>query len=374
MTAVNILIKPSSSLCNMRCEYCFYCDEARKRTIRSFGMMSENTLKNVIRKTILKADRFINYAFQGGEPTLCGIPFFEKVLAFQRQYNKKKIEVHNSIQTNGYAIDEKWCHFFKENNFLVGVSIDGIPEVHNRWRHGADGKDTYYRIEHSLELLREYGVEFNILTVVTPEIVKNVKDIYSHYKEKGWRYQQYIPCLDPLGEEHGKNKYALKPEEYGEFLVKLFQLWYTDLNYGRQPYIREFDNYIAMAAGYRSESCSQCGRCSVQTVVEADGSVYPCDFYVLDKFYLGNLNTNQLEEIYREPSVRQFVEESLKITSECKKCRFYNLCRGGCHRNRDWNAEKGIYENYFCKSYKIFFEKNYDTLLNIGAYLKKNGV
>ena len=117
MTAVNILIKPSSSLCNMRCEYCFYCDEARKRTIRSFGMMSENTLKNVIRKTILKADRFINYAFQGGEPTLCGIPFFEKVLAFQRQYNKKKIEVHNSIQTNGYAIDEKWCHFFKENNF-----------------------------------------------------------------------------------------------------------------------------------------------------------------------------------------------------------------------------------------------------------------
>lgn len=369
MPALSILMKPSSSLCNMSCDYCFYCDEAEKRTQSSYGFMSEQTLKNIIRKTMLRSEYMISYAYQGGEPTLRGLDFFKQAVTYQKQYNKNNIQVHNALQTNGYAIDEEWCAFFKEHHFLIGLSVDGTEEIHNSMRHTRSGGDSYARIARSAKLMDEHGVDYNILTVVTPQIAGHVKEIYDSYKARGWNYQQYIACLDPLGEGHGNTPYSLTPEVYGQFLIDLFRLWYADLQKGRQPYIRQFENYVGLAAGYMAESCDQRGTCGIQTVVEADGSVYPCDFYMLDEYCLGNFNTDRLDAIDKKRKEIGFIERSHKLDVACASCPHYRLCRGGCQRNRDYMEDTGLYRNYFCEAYKMFFEACGEKIEKIGEKL-----
>ena len=356
MPPISVLMKPSSGMCNMKCDYCFYCDETQKRIQESYGFMSEQTLKNVIRKTMLRAEGAVSYAFQGGEPTLRGIDFFEKAIAYEKQYNKHGIRVCNALQTNGYLIDEAWCEFFKKNHFLIGLSIDGTKEIHDTYRHNKSGEPTFERICHTAELMDQYGVEYNILTVVNQKVASHVSEIYDFYKKKGWNYQQYIACLDPLEEVHGKNGYALKPEQYGKFLVELFHLWYKDWKKGKQPYIRQFENYIGILLGYQPEACDQRGTCGIQNVVEADGSVYPCDFYMLDDYRLGNFNENCMDEINARRGEIKFVERSFQIEESCRTCEYFHLCRDGCQRNRDLVKETGRYRNYFCESYKMFFE------------------
>ena len=365
MPPISVVIKPASGICNMKCDYCFYCDEAKKRITKSYGFMTERTLRNVIRKTMLHADGMISYVFQGGEPTLRGLEFFEKVIEYQKQYNKNRVYVNNAIQTNGYALNEEWAKFFKENHFLVGFSLDGTKENHDLYRHNTEGEGTYDRILKSINLMDAYGVDYNILTVVTKDTAEHISEIYKEYQTRGWNYQQYIACLDPLGEERGKNPYALTPVQYGSFLIELFQLWYEDWKKKKQPYIRQFDNYIGILMGYQPESCDQRGSCGVQTVVEADGSVYPCDFYMLDEYYLGNLNEHRIEDIERMRKEIGFIERSEKVSEECRKCQYYRICRGGCQRNRERNSYSGEYENYFCSGYKMFFDACLEQLKEI---------
>ena len=335
------------------------------RQTKSYGFMTERTLKNVIRKTMLHADGIISYVFQGGEPTLRGLEFFEKVIEYQKQYNKNRVYVSNAIQTNGYALNEEWAKFFKENHFLVGFSLDGTKENHDLYRHNTEGEGTYDRILKSINLMDAYGVDYNILTVVTKDTAEHISEIYKEYQTRGWDYQQYIACLDPLGEERGKNPYALTPVQYGSFLIELFQLWYEDWKKKKQPYIRQFDNYIGILMGYQPESCDQRGSCGIQTVVEADGSVYPCDFYMLDEYYLGNLNEHRIENIERMRKEIEFIERSEKVSEECRKCQYYRICRGGCQRNRERNSYSGEYENYFCSGYKMFFDACLEQLKEI---------
>lgn len=360
MPPISVLMKPASGMCNMRCEYCFYCDEMRKRSTESFGFMSEGTLKNVIRKTMLRAEGSVSYAYQGGEPTLRGIDFFRKAVAYQKQYNRHGIRVDNALQTNGYLLDEEWCVFLREHHFLVGLSVDGTAEYHDALRHTKTGENTFERVCRSAALMDRYQVDYNILTVVTPQIAENIEEIYRAYQRRGWNYQQYIACLDPLGEPRGTRKYSLEPEEYGAFLSRLFSLWYQDYKKGRQPYIRQFENYVGMLKGYPPEACDQRGVCGIQNVVEADGSVYPCDFYMLDEYLLGNFNTDRLDKIDERRKEIGFVERSYLLDENCKECRYYRLCRGGCQRNREYNAETGFYENYFCRAYKMFFDQWYE--------------
>lgn len=363
MPPISVLIKPSSGMCNMTCDYCFYCDETQKRTQKSYGFMSEATLKNVIRKTMLRAEGTACYTFQGGEPTLRGLDFFEKVLFYQKQYNKKGVQVYNSLQTNGLSMDETWCRFLRENRFLTGISLDGIQKTHDACRHSRkDNAPTFDRICKSIALLETHHVEFNILTVVNQTVSQNIQEIYAFYKRQKWNYQQYIACLDPLKEPHGQNSYSIPPESYGQFLTELFRLWYKDWKKNRQPYIRQFENYIAILLGQLPESCDQRGTCSIQYAVEADGSVYPCDFYMTDEYRLGNFNENRLDEIDAKRREISFLERSLLLDQSCKLCTYYSLCKGGCQRNRDWNPETKTYQNYFCQSYRMFFDACLDGL------------
>ncbi len=198
-----------------------------------------------------------------------------------------------------------------------------------------------------------------------------IKVAYEFYKKQGWHYQQYIACLDPLEEAHGENEYALEPKQYGRFLIELFELWYADWKNGTQPYIRQFENYVGLAAGYMAESCEQRGVCGIQNVVEADGSVYPCDFYMLDEYRLGNFNANQMEEINAKRKEIGFIERSLQLKESCKSCPYFFICRGGCQRNRDYDQVSGMYENYFCKSYEMFFDACLPKMKEMAETLKR---
>lgn len=353
---IQLLIKPASGMCNLRCSYCFYCDEMKNRKTRNYGFMSEKTLENLVKRAFENEKEFCGFAFQGGEPTLCGLDFFEKFIALEKKYNVGKISVFHSIQTNGFALSEKWADFFVRNKFLVGVSLDGMRATHDTYRKAMNGKGSFESILDTISLFERKGVSFNILTVVNAITAKNISSIYSFYKERGWNYFQFIPCLDPLMEKQGIRNYSLKPEIYGEFLVKLFELWYADVKKGKMPYIREFENYIGMLLGYEPELCSQRGHCSIQLVVEADGSVYPCDFYVTDKYNMGNIENYSINELRRRGLELGFVQESMKKPRECMECPYGFLCRGGCRRMCVVDSKGNIGINYFCKSYKQLFE------------------
>lgn len=350
MPSIQILVKPSSGTCNLNCRYCFYHDEMEKREVKNYGFMSPETLEKVVSKAFAYADESCGFLFQGGEPTLSGLPFYQYFIELIGKYNRNKIPVHYSIQTNGYGLDREWAQFFADNHFLVGISLDGNRHTHDACRMNGKGEGTFYEVMKTIRLFNECGTEYNILTVVNGKTAPAIGKIYSFYAKNGWTYQQYIPCLDPAGEKPGEREYSLTPEMYGDFLINLFELWYADLLEGKQPYIRQFENYISILMGYPAESCDLRGGCSIQYVTEADGSVYPCDFYVSDKYQLGSFITDSVEQMKESKTAAEFLNAAAGKNEKCKRCRYVFLCHGGCKRY--WHDN----ENYFCSSYQKFFE------------------
>lgn len=361
MPPIHLLIKPASGLCNLRCKYCFYSDEMKNREVASFGVMSADTLQIIMAKVFDYADSAVTIAFQGGEPTLAGLDFFRLAVSLAEKYNRKKLAVQFAVQTNGIVVDDEWADFFAENKFLVGLSLDGIKETHDMYRVGPDGDGTYKNVMHTAQILEKHRVDYNILTVITAQTAAKIGKIYSFYKKSGFNFQQYIPCLDPLGEERGQHTYSLTPEKFEYFLKTQFDCWYNDLVRGRYSYNRYFENLVGMLLRQPPESCGMFGRCGRQIVIEADGSVYPCDFYVLDEYKLGNLNFDSFEDIERKRKEIGFIEKSEKIEDKCRECKWYPLCRGGCRRDRE-KADGTLGLNYYCSSYEAFFEYSIERL------------
>ncbi len=228
--------------------------------------------------------------------------------------------------------------------------------THDAYRKDTQGNDTYFHTLHVAEMLKKAGAEFNVLTVVNKKTAAKINRIYEFYKKNGFLWQQYIACLDPIGTRQGAQEYSLSPQAYGQFLIELFRLWVLDFQKGKHPFIRQFENYIGILMGRYPEACEQRGICSSQSVIEADGSVYPCDFYVLDEYKLGDLTKDTFEQIKRRINKSNFVEQSLDHTEECRHCQYFYICRGGCRRHRDQPGTiRG--QNYFCESYKMFFEE-----------------
>ena len=366
MPVLSLLIKPASGNCNMRCRYCFYADELDNREIRSYGKMSVDTMHTIVEKAMEYGDYECTIAFQGGEPTLAGLDFYRDLVAYVTAHeNPKKLKIHYALQTNGYLINEEWAAFLGENHFLVGVSLDGIKEIHDRYRLDAAGKGTYQRVISANRLLEKHQVEYNILTVVTAATARNGQKIYNYFKKNHFGYQQYIECLDPIGEEPGQHEYSLTPEKYGEFLKSMFDAWYLDMRSGTYVYNRYFENLMMIMAGQQPESCNMRGVCGKQWVFEADGSVYPCDFYALDQWRLGNIQENNFEEIDEKRDGLGFIQWSMRQQEDCQKCRWFGLCRNGCRRNREPVTAEHTNRNYFCKSYQMFFEYAYPRLEEI---------
>ena len=349
MPPINLLIKPASSACNMHCRYCFYNAIAEQRETAFMGVMSGALLEQVIEAAFAYAEQYCGFAFQGGEPTLAGLPFFERAVELQKKHNKKNIRVSNAIQTNGYAVDDAWADFFKKNSFLVGLSLDGSADTHNMNRVDRAGEPTFNRVMRAASALSKHGVSFNILSVVTGKNARNIEKTYHFFQKNGFAHLQFIPCMEPLNCERGCMPYHLGAKEYATFLIRLFDLWYRDYQKGQYVSIRHIDNLVSIARGREPEACNMRGRCTLQFVVEGDGSVYPCDFFVYDNWRLGNIPEESLADMAQSDAAQRFLAASAELPSDCRECRFLHLCRNGCARDR----ENG--QNHYCSSYKEYF-------------------
>lgn len=365
MPAISIMMKPASGLCNMNCDYCFYTDETSKREHASYGIMSLTTLESILKKTLAFAEGYCSILFQGGEPTLAGLDFFKSVVELENKWNINKVEIHNSIQTNGILIDDSWAEFFHDHNFLIGLSLDGTRNVHDSCRKTCNNSGSFHRIMETVSLFDKYKVEYNILTVVTKYTVPHTKEIYSFYKEKGFEWQQYIPCLNPLDEFDTPFDYSLYSEDYSLFLKDLFDCWYEEAKTGHLRYVRYFIGLMNLLCRRAPGVCEMNGICSRQFVIEADGSVFPCDFYMLDEWLLGNLTRDSIEDIEQKRKELQFIETSEKMDASCQNCKWIYLCRGGCRRDRIPLENGLIGKNRYCKSFQEFFEYAYPKLAEI---------
>jgi uncharacterized protein len=252
-------------------------------------------------------------------------------------------------------LDEEWYPFLKEHHFLVGVSLDGDNALHDRWRKDKAGAGTFQRVLDTIQKLEHHGISYNILTVVTGTSAKKAERIYRFFKENNLGFQQYIECLDPLNEKPGQCPWSLTPEKYGYFLKSLFDCWYQDRKKGVYVYNRYFENLLSMLRGQQPESCNMRGSCGLQWVVEADGGVYPCDFYVLDEWKLGNIKDCSFKELEAKRKELEFIEKSRSIPEKCGNCPWFYLCRNGCRRNCFMTSDGQRDVNYFCESYREFF-------------------
>ncbi len=332
----------------MRCRYCFYHDVSNLRQVKSFGMMTESTAENLIKKAFAFADgESVAFAFQGGEPLLAGLDYFKSFVRLVRKHNEQNSTVFFGLQTNGTLVTDEWAAFFRENDFLIGLSLDGGYKD-NQFRLDRDGRNTYEKIIAASELLKKHGVSFNILTVLTGYCAEHIDTVYKSLTQKGFKYLQFIPCLRPFGDK-SENEMYMTNRQYAKFLIHGFNAYVRD--YVREDYtsVRYFDNLVRLFLGHTAEQCGVCGHCMHQFVVEGNGNVYPCDFYCTDEWLLGNINDHNLDSLAHSEKATEFLRESLKVDAECKACRFYPLCRGGgCKRLKN--------DRDYCEAYKAFFK------------------
>lgn len=356
MPPISVMVKPASSLCNMSCTYCFYHSLSRQRESVSYGMMSEKTVEEVIKKALAFANGTQVYlSFQGGEPLLRGIDFFEFVYKTVRDFNTLRSPVTLAMQTNGLLVDEKWCKLFKKADWLIGLSLDG-DEFNNINRIDNAGNPGFDRTLAAAKLMQRFGVNFNILTVVTEQSAKNIANIYKFLTAHHFRYLQFIPCLKPFGSQ--ASPLTIKENTYGDYLIELFKLYLGDIRRGRYVSVRQLDNLVLLAKGRFAEQCGMNGTCSSQFVVEGDGTVFPCDFYCLDAYRLGNVNDNDFAGLSANPVRVAFFKSSLQIKDECKQCRFFTLCRGGGCKREQSDFDK-------CQGYRKFLTYALPYIKNI---------
>ncbi len=371
MTHLSVLIKPASSLCDLRCKYCFYADVADLRQVRSYGIMSADTAHILIERAVeaVNGSGNITFSFQGGEPLMTGFEFFTDFIAYTQQFidrSNGKLHVFYSLQTNGMRIDESWAELFSAHRFLIGLSIDGDETVHNRSRVDSGRQGTWTKAMKAAKLLQSRAVDFNILSVITAQNAKQPKRLWDFYQSNGFRFVQLIPCLAPLESPEFQADYSLTPQLYGDFLIRFFKIWTEQLQRGRYISVRLFDNLVRMASGQAPEQCGLLGDCAPQFVIEADGSVYPCDFYVLDEYRCGSVTESSFLTLRQSEPMKRFLTEGSRRLPQCLHCPFYTVCKGGCRRYRSLYFQK---RNY-CP-YRAFLEHILPDLQTI-AYAWKN--
>ena len=309
----------------------------------SYGFMSAETVRRMlgsVRSDLSAGDR-LHIAFQGGEPTLAGTGFFRDFFKVTDAL-MEGIRVDYVFQTNGLNLDEDWCALFLEREVLLGISIDGPASGHNALRPDFAGQNTYSRVHRTMELLKHCNIPFNVLTVLTSTLARHPVSVWNWIIKERIEYIQFIPCLAPL-DERVPAPYALTPSRFRDFYLQLFPLWKKSMSTGSFTSVKFFDDLINLYLGKRVTACGISGSCTVQYIVEANGDVFPCDFYVLDHYRMGSLLTASPSELYS--AAESFLTESRAYMKEppCLGCRYEKSCAGGCKRQRDsMYVEKGI--------------------------------
>ncbi|OOF58738.1 anaerobic sulfatase maturase [Rodentibacter myodis] len=351
----HLMAKPGSFHCNIQCEYCFYLGKSAQ-----FGkqapFMSIDTLKNYIQQYINAHDsESVEFMWQGGEPTLLGLDFFQQAVRFQQKFSNGK-RITNAFQTNGIALNQQWAAFFKQHHFLIGLSIDGLAAVHNRYRLSTNGNPTFEKVVRAIELLKQYEVDFNTLTVVNDQNQHKGKQTYLALKALDSTFMQFIPIVETTC--NGQvTPFSVSPTGYGEFLFDVFQEWYKQ-DRGK-IFVLTFDHLLGQYLGYPSANCVHQPTCGKSLVVEANGDIYACDHFVSPEYRLGNLNHNPLPEMVISAQQRQFGEnKATKLTALCRHCEFKPLCHGGCPKHRIITVDAEAHKhNYLCPSYRYFFRQ-----------------
>ncbi len=367
MNTLTLLIKPASSSCNLRCRYCFYEDESENRLQKSLGIMDAQTAEQVIREAMAYIGEYgtLSILFQGGEPTLAGPAWFDSFTQTARQLLPRGAQLHYAIQTNGVVLQPELLAVLKRERFLVGISLDGWRALHDRYRADPAGNGTWQRILKTLKRLQAEGIPVNALCVVTAQMAQDPCRAYRTLKGLGLQYHQYILCLDPLGEDRGSREYSLSPEAYGRFLKDTFDLWYADWKRGAYVSIRTFEDYVFNIMGVPCGNCATSGSCGGYLVLEADGSVYPCDFYALDAWKLGSIRERSVAELLSSAPLQEFAARRQTPPPECAACPYRQICRTGCCR--DWVFADGTWHNYYCSAYQSFFAYALPRLQEIAA-------
>lgn len=364
-----MMLKPASSLCNLRCNYCYYLEKGNLYKQDASQIISDELLEKFT-KEYIEAQTMpdVLFTWHGGEPLMRPISFYKQALRLQQQYSQGR-NIDNCIQTNGTLINEEWCRFFKENHFLVGVSIDGPQEFHDEYRKTAKGKSSFQKVMHGIHLLNRFNVEWNALAVVNDFNVEYPLDFYHFFKEIGCHYIQFTPVVERIvkrndglafasGTLKGGNltSFSVTPDKWGTFLCTIFDEWVK--NDVGEYFIQLFDATLANWVGVAPGICSMSAECGHAGVMEHNGDVYSCDHFVFPEHKLGNLKEQTITEMMYSGKQKEFSQmKTLMLPQQCKECDYLFACHGECPRNR-FSVDKYGNENlnYLCKGYHHFFE------------------
>ena len=367
-TAFTTMIKPVGSLCNLDCDYCYYLGKADLYGGRQ-PKMSDELLERYISQYIEAVQvPTVTFCWHGGEPLLAGIDFYEKAVALQNRYRGNK-QIENSLQTNGLLINPDWCDFFRQNNFLIGLSLDGPKEIHDAYRHDRGGQPTFDRVMRGLEMMATSGVEYNTLSTINDRCAGQGKRVYQFMRSIS-KYMQFLPVVEhtlttpsgraaivPPGTEGAKAApWSITPKAFGKFMCDVFDEWVIgDVG---ERFVQLFDITLAQWYGVQPSLCAFCPTCGDGLVVEHNGDVYMCDHFVYPEYKLGNIGTEHLSDLQRKPELFRFgIEKRNSLPSDCRKCEYLFACRGECPKHRfatTRRGEKGL--NALCEGYKHFFE------------------
>ena len=355
----SLLIKPASAVCNLDCAYCFYLDrDADPYKALPARRMTHDTLERLVDTYLFYSYPNSVFAFQGGEPTLAGLPFFEKLVELQKQYGRDGQNVSNSMQTNAVLIDRNWCDLFRSFNWLLGVSMDGPEDIHDLYRFNKGGQPTWRKVMDAVELMQHEKVEFNILCVLSQANVEKPREVYKFFRGLGIENIQYIPLAE--FEPDGRPMpFTITPEQYGRFLTETFDLWWPER---RKVRVRFFDNLAESLAGQKPGSCTLHETCDSYVVVEYNGDIYPCDFFVEGDWKIGNINLDSWAEIARRSRRYSFAKKKTLAHPECQVCEYSSICHGGCPKFRHGPNRNFEDLDYFCSAYKMIFGKSVEPL------------
>ena len=348
-STISVLVKPAGPDCNLRCTYCFYRQKTGMFPETKQHRMKDSTLENLISQAMEAGRDLAMFSWQGGEPALMGLDFYKRVVELQGKYMASEQVVTNAFQTNATLLDRKWAEFFHEYNFLVGVSIDGPPGMHDHYRRDEKRVGSHARVMQSIRALLDAGVEVNTLTLVNERNVRDPDRVYDYLLETGVKYFQFIPCVEP-GPGGQPAPYSAAADDYGNFLCRLFDRW---MDSPMDVSIRDFDELLNIFNGQPTNSCIFQERCGGYFLIEHNGDVFPCDFFVLPKWKLGNLNETPLGELKSSPKLQEFGDQKTILAEECGSCPWLGFCYGGCLKHR---GVLGLEKTYYCPSYRQLFE------------------
>lgn len=359
--AFHVMMKPRGAICNLDCKYCYFLAKEMMYPGSRFRMADELLVEYT--KQYIEAQRVpeVTFAWQGGEPTLMGLDFYKRAVALQQQFRKPGMRIHNAFQTNGVLLDDDWCRFFRANDFLIGLSIDGPQALHDHYRVDKGGNPTHHKVMNALALLKQHGVEFNILTTVHAGNADHPLEVYRFLRdEAGTRFMQFIPIVErdnETGYQEGEDvtDRSLTGAQYGEFLCAIFDEW-VRRDVGR-VFVQIFDVALAAWSGNRPGLCIFEETCGNALAMEHNGDLFACDHFVEPAYRLGNIQEIPLLEMVASDFQRQFgLDKRDTLPRFCRECDVRFVCNGGCPKDRIMltpDGEPGL--NYLCDGFKRFF-------------------